>query len=173
MTTSLFEFFQIFEQVLHRWRSKEREDNYKNRMEKPPEVRNAHPLVRQAAEVYTLNLFHDFLYEFETAMKSYIKADRHARHCLFYLVSTDSEFKDVSRVLCHLQLEKFQCNCSGFRETKLLCFHILRVMHFHNVFVIPDKYIDARWRKDAKLDSYLGVRTEPQQADQRLDEGRY
>lgn len=150
-TTSMYEFFHIFEEVLKRWRSKETEDNFKNRMQKPAECRHACSLVKHAATVYTLNIFKDFYFEFQTAMKSFVRDDGREGPFTFYLVSLDSNFNGSHRVLCDLESKNFYCNCLCYDETKLLCYHILRVMHANNFVEIPEKYVDLRWKKDVKF----------------------
>lgn len=157
VTTSMFEFFQIFDDVIKRWRYTESVATFKNRTEKPPECRNACQLVKHAADVYTLSLFKDFYYEFQACLRSYIKEDGAQGPFTFYLVSLDSDFSRSHRVLCDISAEVFYCNCMSFDETKLLCYHILRVMHTNNVFQIPEKYIDDRWKKDVKLSSWKGI----------------
>lgn len=75
VTISLYQFLQIFEYVIKRWRSKEVDDNFKNRMEKPAVTRCAHQLVKHPADEYTLNLFKDFHIEFDAAMRVYTRPD--------------------------------------------------------------------------------------------------
>lgn len=161
-TTSLYEFFQIFEQVVSRWRSKEIEDNFKNRMQKPSAIRNTHPLLRKAAELYTLNLFNDFKCEFEESLKSYARCDGSHGEFLFYEVSMHHDFKRCHRVLYYSPIQEFYCDCLSFYETKILCYHILRVMHLNNIFEIPSKYIHQRWRKDAKMGLWIGTTVDAQ-----------
>ena len=54
-------------------------------------------------------------------------------------------------VSCIQSDEEHQCTCKGFESLGILCKHILRVLSLKNGFVIPERYLLTRWRRDTSL----------------------
>ena len=110
-------------------------------------------LLKQAAEIYTLNLYKDFEEEYDTSMRSYIRDVSNeilSTGLKMFEVSLNEDFRASHRVIYHEPLKEFACSCLCFNETGIICYHILIVMHMHNVFSIPAAYIRKRWTKSAK-----------------------
>ena len=147
-TTSLFEFFHIFEATVKRWRSTEKSDNFRNTTEKP---KTTTKILKHAAEVYTLNLYKDFKFEFETSLGAYAREKVTSMQSVkFFDVSLDEDYKHSYQVIFHTQNKEFACSCMCFTETGLLCFQILKIMQMYSIHSIPDIYILKRWTKLAK-----------------------
>ncbi|XP_056692392.1 protein FAR1-RELATED SEQUENCE 5 isoform X2 [Spinacia oleracea] len=150
-TTSLFEFYRIFEDTVKSWRSMEESDNFKCTTERHPASESRCKLLKHAAEVYTLDLFDDFQKEFDMAMGSYIRVvAANQGSSKIYEVSLNEDFTQSHNVRYDDQLLELSCTCMSYRECGLLCYHILRVMHMHCIFEIPEKYIMKRWTKLTK-----------------------
>lgn len=47
--------------------------------------------------------------------------------------------------------EVVHCSCREFEFSGILCRHSIRVLSAHNYFVLPEKYLLARWRKENSL----------------------
>ncbi|KAL2897803.1 Protein FAR1-RELATED SEQUENCE 5, partial [Bienertia sinuspersici] len=92
-TTNLFEFYQIFERTVKRWRSTETTDNFRNRIERPKAINSKSKLLRHATEVYTLSLFNDFETEYEWAMASTIRSfETESSDLKLFEVSSDDDY---------------------------------------------------------------------------------
>ncbi|XP_019225397.1 PREDICTED: protein FAR1-RELATED SEQUENCE 11-like [Nicotiana attenuata] len=47
--------------------------------------------------------------------------------------------------------EVVQCSCQEFEFSGILCRHSIRVLSAHNDFMLPDKYLLAKWRQENPL----------------------
>ncbi|XP_070006590.1 putative protein FAR1-RELATED SEQUENCE 10 [Nicotiana tabacum] len=47
--------------------------------------------------------------------------------------------------------EVVQCSCQEFEFSGILCRHSIQVLSAHNYFMLPDKYLLARWRQENPL----------------------
>ncbi|XP_020099387.1 protein FAR1-RELATED SEQUENCE 11-like [Ananas comosus] len=47
--------------------------------------------------------------------------------------------------------ESIRCSCKEFESSGILCRHALRVLPLKNFFLLPDKYLLPRWRKESSL----------------------
>lgn len=54
-------------------------------------------------------------------------------------------------VVCIPSSEELQCSCKGFETLGILCKHTLRVLALKNGFLIPERYLLTRWRRDSSL----------------------
>ncbi|XP_021722390.1 protein FAR-RED IMPAIRED RESPONSE 1-like [Chenopodium quinoa] len=112
--------------------------------------------ITKAAEIFTLNIFKDFEEEYDTSMRSYIRdvSNEMTVGLKIFEVSLHEVFKHSHSVFYNDRLKEFACSCLCFNETGIICYHILRVMHMHNVFIIPPRYIMKRWTKAAKSSNW-------------------
>lgn len=46
---------------------------------------------------------------------------------------------------------ELRCSCKGFESLGILCKHALRVLYLNNGFLIPERYLLTRWRRDSSL----------------------
>ncbi|KAL2925343.1 Protein FAR1-RELATED SEQUENCE 2 [Bienertia sinuspersici] len=51
-------------------------------------------------------------------------------------------------VSCDKDKGDFSCSCKLFEFRGILCRHIIKIIEFEDVNVIPERYILSRWRKD-------------------------
>ncbi|KAL2893482.1 Protein FAR1-RELATED SEQUENCE 2 [Bienertia sinuspersici] len=51
-------------------------------------------------------------------------------------------------VSCDKDRGDFSCSCKLFEFRGILCRHIIKIIEFEDVNVIPERYILSRWRKD-------------------------
>lgn len=72
-TTTLMEFYDIFNDTVHRWRRREAEDDFKCSREVPQSKYPLTGILKQAAEVYTLTIFWDFENEMNKTMSTTFK----------------------------------------------------------------------------------------------------
>jgi len=68
-----------------------------------------------------------------------------------YLVRHRLEADGGHFVSCADSDEEIQCTCQEFEASGILCRHVIRVLSLKNCFVLPDKYLLARWRRECSL----------------------
>ncbi|XP_074296976.1 protein FAR1-RELATED SEQUENCE 5-like [Silene latifolia] len=149
-TTSLTEFFHIFESTVRRWRSEEERNEFNNIRAKPTSVFPMVDLLDHAAQVYTLNLFRAFEKEFGIAIGTgaiECTTEDHIKSYLVYPSGSDENPHHVTFGSSNLLID---CTCRKFQESGMLCFHSIRILHLRSVSEIPDRYISRRWTKFAK-----------------------
>ncbi|KAJ3709082.1 hypothetical protein LUZ61_012787 [Rhynchospora tenuis] len=54
-------------------------------------------------------------------------------------------------VTCIPSSEEVSCTCKGFEFLGVLCRHALRVLSLKNCFVVPDRYLLLRWRRESNM----------------------
>ncbi|KAK9673851.1 hypothetical protein RND81_12G194000 [Saponaria officinalis] len=122
-TTSLTEFYHIFEEMVKRWRPEE----------DPP---------RSIQWV--------FENEFATAMGTRAVECGTYGSTLSYIVHSSA----CSEIPHHVSFDcdnlLIECTCRKFQEMRMLCYHLIRILHIHSISEIPDHYILKRWTKFAK-----------------------
>lgn len=148
-TTSLTEFYSIFEKTIKRWRSIERALEFKCTISKPS---STFPIMsgmlKHASEFYTLSLFRDFEKEFSYAMATSVRK------------ISDSEFEvwlenkplTMQQVTYEEETTSVSCTCKNFEASGWLCYHSLRILHYHSIQTVPEQYIKKRWTKYAKTE---------------------
>ncbi|XP_021763675.1 protein FAR-RED IMPAIRED RESPONSE 1-like [Chenopodium quinoa] len=178
-TTSLYEFFYIFEATVERWRSNEKADNFRCRIEKP---KTKCKLLKQAADIYTLNIFKDFEEEYEISMRSYIRdvSNEMTAGLKMFEVSLNEDFKYNSSVFYSADLKEFACSCLYFNETGNVeevatmidtpwRHNIAR--NFYNLVYICQKNDDAKKVCDESLDKmYKAVKKVFQTDEEKIKE---
>ncbi|XP_072982489.1 protein FAR1-RELATED SEQUENCE 11-like [Typha latifolia] len=68
-----------------------------------------------------------------------------------YLVRHHLKSDGGHMVRCIPSNEEVQCTCTGFEYSGILCRHALRVLSLKNCFLIPEKYLLSRWRRESSL----------------------
>ncbi|KAI3855587.1 hypothetical protein MKX03_006625 [Papaver bracteatum] len=68
--------------------------------------------------------------------------------------SEDEKEKIMIRVIYKVSFQKdgckFECSCHNFEFRGIVCRHAIMVLHRNDIFVLPEKYLLQRWRKDVK-----------------------
>ncbi|XP_010906525.1 protein FAR1-RELATED SEQUENCE 11 [Elaeis guineensis] len=110
-------------------------------------IRTCLPIEEHASTILTHYAFEMFQKEimlstqfavFETSRENYL-----VRH---HLKSDGGHI-----VSCIASNEDICCTCRGFECTGILCKHTLRVLSLKNCFLIPEKYLLHRWRRESSL----------------------
>lgn len=68
-----------------------------------------------------------------------------------YLIKHRLQTDTGHEVSCRASDEEIQCTCHEFEASGILCRHALRVLSLKNCFILPDKYLLARWRCECSL----------------------
>lgn len=166
-TTTLVEFFHIFNDVVHEWRSNENTLNFKSGQGIPEMTLNDIPMLIQAANIYTPNMYTEFEKEYKrihTYLHSQVEScDEYETYNVWHRVKPQYKYLVSFNKLSH----DIQCTCMGFQETGILCSHSLRVYDLNCVEVMPTKYMTPRWTKSIRPQEDLenttkkGVSTPP------------
>ncbi|XP_078152582.1 protein FAR1-RELATED SEQUENCE 1-like [Carex rostrata] len=144
--TTLREFVIKYEHALeHRYRAEHVErfaSIYKN-----PILKSKSPLEKEAADVYTRNMFKEFLEELTDGLT--MRTDKLEK------IGTSSKYKvsyfhnpnEAFVVTVDVEVWDASCECHLFEFKGILCRHILAIFNKKNVAKIPSKYILPRWTK--------------------------
>ncbi|KAL2924855.1 Protein FAR1-RELATED SEQUENCE 5 [Bienertia sinuspersici] len=159
-TTSLNEFFAIYEATIKRWRSIEESNEFICSNSIPRSNLPMCGLLKHAAEVYTHTLFRHFEQEFEASMTSEVIKCSVIGNILLYEVRIEDNNNTTEQVTYIQNDETITCTCKCFEETGLLCYHAIRILHGNSVKRIPEKYILSRWTKFAKKEVWDKVEAE-------------
>ncbi|KAL2932119.1 Protein FAR1-RELATED SEQUENCE 5 [Bienertia sinuspersici] len=149
-TTSLTEFYSIFQATVHRWRREEEMDDFNCTKGIPSSDFCMSALLKHASLVYTHTLFRDFEDEFKYAMASDIENLYAEGNNFIYRVCLNGIIGSDQRVYFNKLDSIVYCECKNFNESGWLCFHCIRVLHAHSYKQIPKKYISTRWKRLAK-----------------------
>ncbi|KAK9681565.1 hypothetical protein RND81_10G011300 [Saponaria officinalis] len=151
-TTSLTEFYHIFEEMVKRWRFEEERNEFNSIRSRPTSVYPMVDFLDHAAQVYTLALFRVFENEFATAMGTRAVECGTYGSTLSYIVHSSA----CSEIPHHVSFDcdnlLIECTCRKFQEMRMLCYHSIRILHIRSISEIPDRYILKRWTKFAKKD---------------------
>ncbi|XP_074321430.1 protein FAR1-RELATED SEQUENCE 5-like [Silene latifolia] len=149
-TTSVTEFFGIFETTVKRWRAEEERKEFNDIRSKPTSVYPLVDLLLHASQVYTVELFRIFEKEFALAMATRATIVTVDDPLLVYRVQPAGVEESAHHVTYDCTNILIECTCRKFQVMGMLCSHIIRVLHMHSVAEIPERYIVRRWTKFAK-----------------------
>lgn len=109
-------------------------------------------MLRQAANVYTPEVFKLFQREFEMSMDCLVYAGGELGTIADYKVAAEGDSTEcVVRV--DISDGTLICSCKKFEFMGIQCRHVLKVLDIVNIKELPQRYILKRWRKDAKAGS--------------------
>ncbi|KAG6708290.1 hypothetical protein I3842_06G073800, partial [Carya illinoinensis] len=150
----IVKFFTHFERLLNAKRYKELQAEY-NLRQKLPRVKIASPMLVQAVNTYTSQLFLKFQKQYEEFQGAFVKefqgrGERDSSH--EYVVSIYGKPKD-RRVIWNSLKNNVSCSCRKFERCGILCSHALKILDVMDIKVLPEKYILKRWTKEAKNES--------------------
>ncbi|KAK9689486.1 hypothetical protein RND81_09G062100 [Saponaria officinalis] len=151
-TTSLTEFFDIFETTVKRWRGEEERKEFNCIRSTPTSVYPLVDLLQHASQVYTLELFRVFEKEFALATGTRAAILPSEDSVLVYRVDSPGAEGSSHHVTFDCDNNLIECTCRKFQVMGMLCSHIIRVLHIHSVPEIPPTYILRRWSKFSKAD---------------------
>lgn len=145
----LLQFFKKFERVVEDKRYNELKEEFKWRNTVPRVVYTMSPILKQAAQVYSLKAFEIFEAQFNLFLACSIKHRAESEVCFEYgvvVINKEGEFKVSFR---HVEQE-ICCSCKMFDNVGILCGHALKVLDANEVKTLPAQYILKRWTKVAK-----------------------
>ncbi|KAK9663817.1 hypothetical protein RND81_14G000400 [Saponaria officinalis] len=149
-TTSLTEFFDIFETTVKRRRGEEERKEFNCIRSTPTFVYPLVDLLQHASQVYTLELFRVFEKEFALAMGTRAAILPSEDSVLVYRVDSPGAEGSSHHVTFDCDNNLIECTCRKFQVTGIFCSHIIRVLHIHSLPEIPPTYILRRWSKFSK-----------------------
>ncbi|XP_074264903.1 protein FAR1-RELATED SEQUENCE 5-like [Silene latifolia] len=156
-TTSLTDFYHIYEGTVKRWRDEEERKEFNCIRSTPTSVYPLVDLLQHASQVYTIELFRLFEKEFVVAMGTRAVILSTENSVLLYGVDPPGVSGSTHHVTFDCVNNMVECSCRKFQEMGMLCFHILRVFHMHSVNEIPTRYILRRWTKFAKREVWSRI----------------
>ncbi|KAK9689652.1 hypothetical protein RND81_09G073100 [Saponaria officinalis] len=151
-TTSLTDFFHIFEATVKRWRTEEERNEFNCIRSRPTSVYPVVDLLDHAAQVYTLALFRVFEKEFGMAIGTRVVECASDESLSFCIVHSSGSFENAHQVTFDRANLTIECTCLKFSKMGMLCYHSIRILHLRSITEIPDRYILKRWTKFAKKD---------------------
>ena len=186
-STTLTEFYSIFQATINRWRKTEEKDDFDCTRGIPTSELSMSAILKQAANVYTITLFRDFEEEFKLSVASstmfkgsvgrtvffevWIEGITGKKTINLYLIfRVDVLLNNITLYVNNLTGSRQEvqykmedstvtCTCKNFEESGWLCFHCLRILHLHSINTIPDRYITTRWTRYAKKQIWERVDT--------------
>ncbi|XP_074283842.1 protein FAR1-RELATED SEQUENCE 5-like [Silene latifolia] len=156
-TTSLTEFYHIYEGTVKRWRDEEERKEFNCIRSTPTSVYPLVDLLQHTSQVYTIELFRLFEKEFVVAMGTRAVILSTENSILLYGVDPPGVSGSTHHVTFDCVNNMVECSCRKFQEMGMLCFHILRVFHMHSVTEISTWYILRRWTKFAKREVWSRI----------------
>lgn len=146
--TTLQEFLPLYDLALQNHYDKEFRADYETMYTKP-NLMVSSPLEKQAADVYTREVFKKFQVEICETGSYYARKTVENGSIITYMVAKFGEEKNYT-VRMNVSEMRVYCTCDLFEFVGILCRHALRVFMATNIFTIPPHYILKRWTKDAK-----------------------
>ncbi|XP_074266723.1 protein FAR-RED ELONGATED HYPOCOTYL 3-like [Silene latifolia] len=157
-TTSLTDFFGIYNDIIKRWRSEEEKNEFQCGRSTPSSNMSTVGLIRSASSVYTINLFkrfeEEFIYSLVTNVIVIDNEDTTKVYKVFLLDDPDS----YHVVTFDFASTLISCSCRKFDEVGILCYHSLRVFHLSSISDILERYIKKRWSRYAKSEMWEWMR---------------
>ncbi|XP_056694914.1 protein FAR1-RELATED SEQUENCE 5-like [Spinacia oleracea] len=158
-STTLTEFYSIFQATINRWRKTEEKDDFDCTRGIPTSELSMSAILKQAANVYTITLFRDFEEEFKLSVASSTMFKGSVGRTMFFEVWIEGITGSRQEVQYKMEDSTVTCTCKNFEESGWLCFHCLRILHLHSINTIPDRYITTRWTRYAKKQIWERVDT--------------
>ncbi|XP_056690384.1 protein FAR1-RELATED SEQUENCE 9-like [Spinacia oleracea] len=158
-STTLTEFYSIFQATINRWRKTEEKDDFDCTRGIPTSELSMRAILKQAANIYTITLFRDFEEEFKLSVASSEKFKGNVGRTMFFEVWIEGITGSRQEVQFKMEDSTVTCTCKNFEESGWLCFHCLRILHLHSINTILDRYITTRWTRYAKKQIWKRVDT--------------
>ncbi|XP_074266872.1 protein FAR1-RELATED SEQUENCE 9-like [Silene latifolia] len=157
-TTSLTDFFGIYNDTIRRWRSEEEKNEFQCGRSTPSSNMSMVGLVKSASSLYTINLFKRFEEEFVYSLgTNAVLLDNEDTTKVFRVYPLDDPVSHHV-VTFDSAINLISCSCRKFDEVGMLCYHSLRVLHLSSVSDVPERYIKKRWSRYAKSEVWERLR---------------
>lgn len=148
-STSLSQFFKLYEKALESRNEKEVKADY-DTMNTSPALKTPSPMERQASELYTRKLFTRFQEELVNTLTFMASKTEDDNEIITYQVAKYGEDHRAYYVRFNVLEMKATCSCQMFEFSGLLCRHVLAVFRVTNVLTLPPHYILKRWTRHAR-----------------------
>ncbi|KAG8376005.1 hypothetical protein BUALT_Bualt09G0018000 [Buddleja alternifolia] len=151
-STSLYDFVIGFEEVVRKWRTNEKEEDFRCKNGRPFLVVKNNPLLAQAAKVYTCAIYLKFQKELQEGTMGHAVVDVIPLEGIsrMYKIKSHGIDKRVRTIVFDKSSQELKCSCKKFEYSGILCAHALKVLDHENVIEIPEKCINRRWTKEMK-----------------------
>ncbi|TXG57907.1 hypothetical protein EZV62_015736 [Acer yangbiense] len=157
--TTLQDFAEQYEKALDDRCEKEGRTEFETFYTKPV-LKTPLPMEKQAAEIYTRNLFSLFQDEIFESLVLAVKHSEDKGGTGTYEVARFDEEHKVYFVALDVCEQTATCSCKMFEFEGILCRHVIAVFKATNIFMLPEHYVLKRWTKNAKdEEAVLSVQT--------------
>ncbi|XP_042508608.1 protein FAR1-RELATED SEQUENCE 5-like [Macadamia integrifolia] len=149
VSLDVMQFLKHFEMVVNVKRSNELKAEFDARNKLPRNMFSKSPVMKQAGEVYTPQIFEEFQEEYNWISACYIKFRNESNALREYVVAIFEQEGDF-KVLCNPFEAMIECSCMKFETFGILCCHALKILDVLDVKFIPKAYILRRWTRAAR-----------------------
>lgn len=116
----------------------------------PPILKTPSPMEKQAANLYTKQVFIKFQEELVETLANPATVINDTGLEIMYRVAKFGEDQKPHFVRFSVFEKKASCSCQMFEFSGILCRHVLAVFRVANVLTLPSRYISRRWTRNAK-----------------------
>ena len=148
-TTTVQALIKQYEKAIADRYEKEVKEDY-DTLNTAPVLRTPSPMEKQAAGVYTRNIFARFQEELVETLAYAATLMEDARSQATYRVAKFGEDNKEHFVRFNVFRKKASCSCQMFEFSGLVCRHILAVFRVTNILTLPSHYILKRWTRNAR-----------------------
>ncbi|CAL9055427.1 unnamed protein product [Musa banksii] len=111
------------------------------------QIKTCLPLEEHTSTILTHYAFEMFQKEIMTSTQYAVFETSRDTYLVRHHLSSDGGHT----VSCLPSNEEVSCSCKGFECSGILCRHVLRVLSLKNCFLVPEKYLLHRWRRESSL----------------------
>ncbi|XLT47047.1 hypothetical protein HN873_039651 [Arachis hypogaea] len=155
--TSLLEFMHKFSEVLRYYRNNHLTADFETFYKFPVLTTCLESFEKQAAELYTRNIFILVKDEIEVAGALNVTKCPNSGNIIEYNTSEYFNQQWVFKVSYNKDKDLFVCECRLFETRGLPCSHIFGVLKHRNAKCVPTSLILKRWTRDAKSDFICSI----------------
>ncbi|XP_020967686.1 protein FAR1-RELATED SEQUENCE 5-like [Arachis ipaensis] len=155
--TSLLEFIHKFSEVLRHYRNNHLTADFETFYKFSVLTTCLESFEKQAAELYTRNIFKLVKDEIEAARALNVNECPNSGDIVEYNTSEYFNQQWKFKVSYNKDKDLFACECRLFETRGLPCSHIFRVLKHRNAKCIPTSLILKRWTRDAKSDFICSI----------------
>ncbi|CAH9095465.1 unnamed protein product [Cuscuta epithymum] len=149
---TLYEFIHNFEQLLREYRNNELIADFKSNFSEPVMTSSLKHLERQAANIYTLEMFTEVRKEIELGCALNVVGRIENGDELTLHLSKYGHPESLVKVDFDRSNSKFSCACRLYEARGIPCSHIICVLKNENIQDFPSSLICGRWTKTSKTD---------------------
>ncbi|XP_020982514.1 protein FAR1-RELATED SEQUENCE 5-like [Arachis duranensis] len=155
--TSLLEFMHKFSEVLRHYRNNHLTADFDTFYKFPVLTTCLESFEKQAAELYTRNIFKLVKDEIEAAGALNVTECPNSGDIVEYSTSEYFNQQWEFKVSYNKDKDLFACECRLFETRGLPCSHIFGVLKHRNANCVPTSLILKRWTRDAKSDFICSI----------------